>query len=75
MTEDAPQEVPTAATVLAALGLPAAALVQQRVPKKLLVDNGTITASDKRVITDGIDEIHWLSVAETVHSGRAQLCG
>lgn len=61
MTEDAPQEVPTAATVLAALGLPAAALVQQRVPKKLLIDNGAITAGDKRVITEGIDEIHWLA--------------
>lgn len=53
--------VATAATVLAALKLPAAALVQQRVPKKLLIDNGAITAGDKRVITDGIDEIHWLA--------------
>lgn len=51
----------TAATVLAALKLPAAALVQQRVPKKLLIENGAITAGDKRVITDGIDEIHWLA--------------
>ena len=51
----------TATTVLAALKLPAAALVQQRVPKKLLIDNGAITAGDKRVITDGIDEIHWLA--------------
>ena len=51
----------TAATVLAALKLPAAALVQQRVPKKLLIDNGAITTGDKRVITDGIDEIHWLA--------------
>ena len=53
--------VATAATVLAALKLPAAALVQQRVPKKLLIDNGAITAGDKRVIADGIDEIHWLA--------------
>lgn len=51
----------TAATVLIALKLPAAALVQQRVPKKLLIDNGAITTGDKRVITDGIDEIHWLA--------------
>jgi hypothetical protein len=35
--------------------------VQQRVPKKLLIDNGAITAGDKRVITDGIDEIQWLA--------------
>ena len=57
MNEDAPHEVPqqapTAATVLAALGLPTAALVQQRVPKKLLADNGAITAGDKRVINEG----------------------
>ena len=53
--------VATAATVLAALKLPAAALVQQRVPKKLLIDNGAITSGDKRLITDGIDEIHWLA--------------
>mgnify|MGYP001496585903 CR=1 FL=1 len=61
MTDSAQQAAPSATTVLAALGLPAAALVQQRVPKKLLIDNGAITAGDKRVITDGIDEIHWLA--------------
>jgi len=59
---EVPQPTPTtAATALAALGLPAAALVQQRVPKKLLIDNGAITAGDKRVITEGVDEIHWLA--------------
>lgn len=61
MTDGAEPLAPTATAVLAALGLPAAALVQQRVPKKLLIDNGAITAGDKRVITDGIDEIHWLA--------------
>ena len=61
MTDGAQPSAPTATTVLAALGLPAAALVQQRVPKKLLVENGAITAGDKRVITDGIEEIHWLA--------------
>lgn len=61
MTDGPQPAAPTATTVLAALGLPAAALVQQRVPKKLLVENGAITAGDKRVITDGIEEIHWLA--------------
>lgn len=60
MTDGGPTTA-TTATVLAALKLPAAALVQQRVPKKLLIDNGAITAGDKRVIADGIDEIHWLA--------------
>ncbi len=61
MIEGSQQVVPTATTALAALGLPMAAMVQQRVPKKLLIDNGGITAGDKRVITDGIEEIHWLA--------------
>jgi hypothetical protein len=61
VTDGAQTAAPNATTVLAALGLPAAALVQQRVPKKLLIDNGAITAGDKRVITEGIEEIHWLA--------------
>ena len=61
MTDGAQPGAPTATSVLEALGLPAAALVQQRVPKKLLLDNVAITAGDKRVITEGIDEIHWLA--------------
>ena len=36
------------ATVIAALNLPADARVDQRVPKKLLVENGAPTAADKR---------------------------
>lgn len=44
-----------------ALGLPGTALVNQRVPKKLLVENGAPTTADKRKINDGIEEIHWLA--------------
>lgn len=44
-----------------ALGLPDSALVNQRVPKKMLVENGAPTAADKRRINDGIEEIHWLA--------------
>lgn len=50
-----------AATVINALHLPDGALVNQRVPKKLLVENGAPTAADKRKINDGIEEIHWLA--------------
>ena len=49
----------TAASVIAALCLPADARVDQRVPKKLLVENGAPTAADKRQINDGIEELHW----------------
>ncbi len=50
-----------AATIISALALPDTALVNQRVPKKMLVENGAPTAADKRRITDGIEEIHWLA--------------
>ena len=47
--------------ILQAIGLPDTALVNQRVPKKLLVENGAPTTADKRKINDGIEEIHWLA--------------
>jgi hypothetical protein len=51
----------TTASVIAALCLPADARVDQRVPKKMLVENGAPTAADKRQINDGIEELHWLA--------------
>lgn len=47
--------------LLAALELPIATRVGQRVPKKMLLENGAPTAADKRVITDGIEELHWFA--------------
>ena len=47
--------------VVSALNLPESARVDQRVPKKLLLENGAPTASDKRLITDAIEEIQWLA--------------
>ncbi len=51
----------TSQDVFAALDLPASALVNQRVPKKLLVENGAPTTADKRIINEGIEEIQWLA--------------
>lgn len=51
----------TAQEIVTALELPASAMVEQRVPKKLLVENGTPTAADKRIINDGIEEIQWIA--------------
>jgi len=59
----------TAATVIAALQLPADARVDQRVPKKLLVENGAPTAADKRQINDGIEELFWLAALKPVTIG------
>jgi hypothetical protein len=51
----------TAAAVIAALGLPPESRVDQRVPKKFLVENGAPTAADKRQINDGIEELLWVA--------------
>lgn len=51
----------TADAIVRAIGLPDSALVNQRVPKKMLVENGAPTAADKRRINDGIEETHWLA--------------
>lgn len=47
--------------IVEALGLPAETRVDRRVPKKLLIEQGAPTAADKRVIQDGIDDLHWLA--------------
>jgi hypothetical protein len=51
----------TAADLFQALGLPESTHLNQRVPKKLLVDHGAATSTDKRQIQDGVDEIVWLA--------------
>ena len=47
--------------VIAALALPTESRVDQRVPKKLLVERGAPTAADKRQINEGIEELFWLA--------------
>lgn len=44
-----------------ALDLPVGCRVDQRVPKKMLVENGAPTAADKRLINDAIEECQWLA--------------
>jgi len=51
----------TADDLLAALGLPAATRVDQRVPKKLFLENGAPTAADRRAITEGVEECRWVA--------------
>jgi len=48
-----------AANLIAALDLPTSATVGRRVPKKLLLQNGAPTATDKRHISEGIEELLW----------------
>ena len=46
---------------IASLGLPDGCRVDQRVPKKLLLENGAPTAADKRLIADIVEEIQWVA--------------
>ncbi len=57
---------------LAALALPDGALVDRRVPKSLLIENGAPTAADKRRIREGIEEIRWLAVLKPTTVGVAE---
>lgn len=50
-----------AQTLIHALRLPESCRVDQRVPKKLLLENGAATAADKRLITETIEEIQWVA--------------
>ena len=58
--------------LVAALALPDSALVNRRVPKSLLVENGAPTPGDKRRIRDGIEEIRWLAVLKPTTIGVAE---
>jgi hypothetical protein len=49
------------APVIDALALPPDARVEQRVPKKLLVEQGVPTAADKRQIQEGLEELFWVA--------------
>lgn len=55
--------------LLAALDLPEGARVDQRVPKKLLVENGAPTAADKRHINEGIEAFQWLAALKPTTIG------
>jgi Domain of unknown function (DUF4391) len=55
--------------VIAALDLPPSARVDQRVPKKLLVENGSPTAADKRHINEGIEDLHWMAALKPTTIG------
>lgn len=55
--------------LLPALDLPAASRVDQRVPKKLLIEHGAPTAADKRAIAEGVDELFWLAALKPNTAG------
>lgn len=52
---------PTVDDIIQALALPDHARVDQRVPKKMLAEHGAPTAADRRLLTDGIEEVRWIA--------------
>ena len=62
----------TAQDIISALGLPDSCRVDQRVPKKLLVENGAPTAADKRQINDDVEEIQWVAALKPNTIGVAE---
>ena len=56
------------------LCLPVSAGVDQRVPKKLFLENGTPTATDKRLLTDSIQEIQWIAALKPNTIGVPEYC-
>lgn len=57
--------------LIAALALPDGALVDRRVPKTLLIENGAPTARDKRRIREEVEELRWLAVLKSTTVGVA----
>lgn len=47
--------------IVQALRLPTSCRVDQRVPKKILAEHGAPTAVDRRLLTDGIEELQWIA--------------
>lgn len=60
---------PAIQRIVEALALPERALVQQRVPKKTLLEQGMPTAADKRAVQDGLEELWWVAALKPANSG------
>lgn len=55
--------------LIEALTLPPDTRVDQRVPKKLLLEQGAPTPADKRHIQDGVEEVFWVAVLKPTNIG------
>lgn len=57
------------AQVIAALAVPPDALIEKRVPKTLLLEQGAPTPGDKRQIQDGVEELMWIAALKPTNIG------
>lgn len=55
--------------LISTLDLPASCRVDQRVPKKMLIENLSPTPSDKRLLNDAIEEIQWIAALKPNTAG------
>ena len=55
-----------------ALALPPDVLIDRRVPKTLLIENGVFAAGDRRRIQEGIEELRWLAALKPTTIGVAE---
>lgn len=58
--------------IIAALEVPASCLVDQRIPKKMLVEYGAPTSADKRLINEAVEEIQWFAALKPNTVGVAE---
>ncbi|VWD40021.1 hypothetical protein BCO18175_06834 [Burkholderia contaminans] len=58
--------------LISALALPVSCRVDQRVPKKMLVENGAPTSADKHLINNAIEEIQWIAALKPSTVGVAE---
>ncbi len=59
----------TSGDLIAALDLPDAALINQRVAKKLLLENASPTAADRKLIQNAVEEITWVAALKPTSIG------
>jgi hypothetical protein len=59
------------ADLIAALAIPPDARVDQRVPKKLFLEQGAPTAANKRHLQQGLEEVTWLAALKPANIGVA----
>ena len=55
--------------LLSSLELPPVCVLNERIAKKLLVENGAATPADKRAINEGIDELIWVAALKPNNIG------
>lgn len=55
--------------IIGALQLPGNSLVEQRIPKKTLIEQSMPTAADRRQIQDGIEELMWVAALKPSNIG------